>query len=486
MSVRARALLTALVLLLAQVGLTAPSSVANAEITVTSPADGSRGGESVTMTGWVAAPGSVHITVPDGAIFSATVADDLTWTAEVTGLEPGYTYALCAVWNPFDTGGYSSNECVRYTVANPGVPPYLHLQGPYDGTVVAQDFTVWVQVYEPVDYEIYLDDVLVAGGRESSSLTAYLTGVSAGAHTVTILATDLDGDVATQVVNITVEPTSPGDPTPDVEITWPQDWAYGASHDVPVSGTAVVPEGGWLEVHEVPVGVEADGTWSTVVALSPGADVYPICANLFRADGLLADQSCIHYQVTPPRVPDVWIWSPYDGQSVRPDVLVQGTVLGGSGTVDLYVDDVYVTAVPVAEDGTWGWVVPTLTEGPHTVYVTAANDVGTAVSSTVTFVVDTVAPAAPRLDHRSGTIRAFPYTVTGTGEPGSFVCAQIGEFDCVHDAIVGADGRWSITIEEPSWTGVDLNARRMTVTYWAHDGLNQSASVTATYRLRLR
>ncbi|WP_228156008.1 Ig-like domain-containing protein, partial [Acinetobacter nosocomialis] len=70
-------------------------------------------------------------------------------------------------------------------------------------------------------------------------------------------------------------------------------------------------------------------------------------------------------------------------------------------------------------DGTWTLAdntLPVLTDGPHTVTVTATDPAGNVGTTNAVVTVDTTAPSAPVLDPINAT-----NPVTGTAEPGSTV-----------------------------------------------------------------
>ncbi|WP_228268472.1 Ig-like domain-containing protein, partial [Acinetobacter colistiniresistens] len=98
--------------------------------------------------------------------------------------------------------------------------------------------------------------------------------------------------------------------------------------------------------------------------------------------------------------------------------LLTGTVNDPAAKVVVTVDGVNY---PATNNGNGTWTLadntlPTLTDGPHTVTVTATDPAGNVGTTTGTVTVDTVAPNAPVVN----PINAVD-PITGTAEPGSTV-----------------------------------------------------------------
>ncbi|WP_227517051.1 Ig-like domain-containing protein, partial [Acinetobacter nosocomialis] len=97
---------------------------------------------------------------------------------------------------------------------------------------------------------------------------------------------------------------------------------------------------------------------------------------------------------------------------------LSGTVNDPTAKVVVTVDGVNYPATNNG-DGTWTLAdntLPVLTDGPHTVTVTATDPAGNVGTGNAVVTVDTTAPSAPVLDPINAT-----NPVTGTAEPGSTV-----------------------------------------------------------------
>ncbi|MBW3010234.1 beta strand repeat-containing protein, partial [Acinetobacter baumannii] len=117
-----------------------------------------------------------------------------------------------------------------------------------------------------------------------------------------------------------------------------------------------------------------------------------------------------------------------------------GTVNDPTATVVVNVDGVDYPAVNNG-DGTWTLAdntLPALTDGPHTITVTATDAAGNVGTDTGVVTVDTAAPAAPVIDPVNGTD-----PITGTAEPGSTVTVTYPDGSTA-SVVAGPDGTWTV------------------------------------------
>ncbi|MDD9322325.1 Ig-like domain-containing protein, partial [Acinetobacter lactucae] len=117
-----------------------------------------------------------------------------------------------------------------------------------------------------------------------------------------------------------------------------------------------------------------------------------------------------------------------------------GTVNDPAATVVVNVDGVDYPAVNNG-DGTWTLAdntLPALTDGPHTITVTATDPAGNAGTDTAVVTIDTTAPNAPVLDPINATD-----PVSGTAEPGSTVTVSFPD-GTTATVVAGTDGTWSV------------------------------------------
>jgi hypothetical protein len=117
-----------------------------------------------------------------------------------------------------------------------------------------------------------------------------------------------------------------------------------------------------------------------------------------------------------------------------------GTVNDPTATVVVNVDGIDYPAVNNG-DGTWTLAdntLPALTDGPHTITVTATDAAGNAGTDTAVVTIDTTAPNAPVLDPINATD-----PVSGTAEPGSTVTVSFPD-GTTTTVVAGTDGSWSV------------------------------------------
>ncbi|MCP5960765.1 Ig-like domain-containing protein, partial [Klebsiella pneumoniae] len=117
-----------------------------------------------------------------------------------------------------------------------------------------------------------------------------------------------------------------------------------------------------------------------------------------------------------------------------------GTVSDPTATVVVTIDGVDYPAVNNG-DGTWTLAdntLPALTDGPHTITVTATDAAGNAGTDTAVVTIDTTAPNAPVLDPINATD-----PVSGTAEAGSTVTVTYPD-GTTATVVAGTDGTWSV------------------------------------------
>ncbi|MGS4866332.1 Ig-like domain-containing protein, partial [Acinetobacter baumannii] len=348
-----------------------------------------------------AEPGStVTVTYPDGSTASVVAGPDGTWTVPNPGLNDGDTVTAVTEDPAGNTSGPATAvvDAVAPTVAlddvltNDSTPALT-------GTVSDPTATVVVNV-DGVDYPA------VNNGDGTWTLADNTLPVLAdGPHTITVTATDAAGNAGTDTAVVTIDTTAPNAPVLD---------PINATD--PVSGTA---EAGSTVTVSFP-----DGTTATVVAGTDGSWSVPNPGNLVDGDTVTATATDPAGNTSLPGTGTVSadITAPVVALD---DVLTNdstpaltGTVNDPTATVVVNVDGVDYPAVNNG-DGTWTLAdntLPALTDGPHTITVTATDAAGNAGTDTAVVTIDTTAPNAPVLNPINATD-----PVSGQAEPGSTV-----------------------------------------------------------------
>ncbi|MBZ6534701.1 BapA/Bap/LapF family prefix-like domain-containing protein, partial [Acinetobacter seifertii] len=117
-----------------------------------------------------------------------------------------------------------------------------------------------------------------------------------------------------------------------------------------------------------------------------------------------------------------------------------GTVNDPTAKVVVTVDGVNYPATNNG-DGTWTLAdntLPALTDGPHTITVTATDPAGNVGTTNAVVTVDTTAPNAPVIDPINAS-----NPVTGTAEPGSTVKVTFPDGSTA-TVVAGPDGKWTV------------------------------------------
>lgn len=167
---------------------------------------------------------------------------------------------------------------------------------------------------------------------------------------------------------------------------------------------------------------------------------------------------------------------------------LQGAITNGTATADntptlsgtaeagaiirIYDGTTLIGSTTAGADGSWSFTTSTLGEGQHSLSVTATDAAGNTspVSSSITFIVDTLPPAAATeltLTDNSGTPVPVPEgsatddrtpVLSGRGEAGTIVTIYDGQ-TLLGTTVVGANGNWSFTTPELS-----IGSHSLTVT----------------------
>ncbi|UYQ29442.1 Ig-like domain-containing protein [Acinetobacter baumannii] len=373
------------------------------------------------VTGTAEAGSTVTVTYPDGTTATVVAGTDGTWSVPNPGnLVDGDTVTATATDPAGNTSGPATAvvDAVAPTVAlddvltNDSTPALT-------GTVNDPTATVVVTV-DGTDYPA------VNNGDGTWTLADNtLPTLADGPHTITVTATDPAGNAGTDTAVVTIDTTAPNAPVLD---------PINATD--PVTGTA---EAGSTVTVTYP-----DGTTATVVAGTDGTWSVPNPGNLVDGDTVTATATDPAGNTSGPATAVVDAVAP---TVALDDVLTNdstpaltGTVNDPTATVVVTVDGTDYPAVNNG-DGTWTLAdntLPALTDGPHTITVTATDPAGNAGTDTAVVTIDTTAPNAPVLDPINATD-----PVTGTAEAGSTVTVTYPDGSTA-TVVAGTDGTWSV------------------------------------------
>nr|WP_324199236.1 Ig-like domain-containing protein [Acinetobacter pittii] len=379
------------------------------------------------MTGTAEAGSTVTVSFPDGTTATVVAGPDGTWSVPNPGnLVDGDTISATAT----DPAGNTSLPGTEI-VDGDGLPPVVSLTDEVtndatpdlSGSINDPNATIVVTV-DGIDYPA------VNNGDGTWTLpNDILPTLSEGAHSVTVTATDLAGNVGTDTGTVTIDTVAPN--APDIDPVNAVD---------PITGTA---EAGSTVTVSFP-----DGTTATVVAGPDGTWSVPNPGNLVDGDTISATATDPAGNTSLPGTEIV------DGDGLPPVVSLtdevtndatpdlSGSINDPNATIVVTVDGIDYPAVNNG-DGTWTLpndILPTLSEGAHSVTVTATDLAGNVGTDTGTVTIDTVAPVVTFPD--VSTNDTTP-ALTGTiDDPLATIVVTVDGVD--YPATNNGDGTWTL------------------------------------------
>ena len=363
-------------------------------VSIDAPTDGAVITESdVTISG-VASDDVSLATVEvslDGTVVASTGLE--TWSFDATGLTDGtHTISVTAT----DSLGQTATATSEFTIETPVIdnPPTVSIDAPTDGAVITEsDVTISGVASDDVSLatvEVSLDGTVVAStGLETWSFDA--TGLTDGTHTISVTATDSLGQTATATSEFTIE-TPVIDNPPTVSIDAPTDGAVITESDVTISGVASD------DVSLATVEVSLDGTvvastgletWSfDATGLTDGTHTISVTATDSLGQTATATSEFTIETPVIDNPPTVSIDAPTDGAVItESDVTISGVA---SDDVSLATVEVSLDGTVVASTGleTWSFDATGLTDGTHTISVTATDSLGQTATATSEFTIE--------------------------------------------------------------------------------------------------
>jgi len=343
-------------------------------IILVTPANGDTTGPRPTITG-TTEPNITVIVYVDGVPID-TVKSDASgnWsTVQPTPLATGWHTAQ---GKAIDDAGNSVISST-HTFYVDAVPPAVVITTPPDGSSTNDNTPTYTGTTDPFLVVIISVDGVpidtVTADASGNWTTTQPTPLSDGSHTVTALATDPHGNTATDTNTFTVDTV-----LPVVAITGPADGTITGNNRIPITGTGTPGSTLILLIDGVPVDtfvIESSGTWSYTppVALPDGP--HTAVATVTDPAGNTATSTVDHFTIdtTPP---PITVTSPAPGDTTNdntPDIC--GTTDAGARVI-VKVDNTIVDTVYADGSGHWCVTAPVLTDGSHTLTVTARDSAG--------------------------------------------------------------------------------------------------------------
>lgn len=378
----------------------------------------------------------------------------------------------------------TANAFVHITVRPPNSLPSAAIASPSDGQTFHEGESI-----EFSGSASDLEDGTLSGGSLvwTSSRDGQLgTGgsfargdLSAGDHTITLTATDSRGGSGTAQVSVTVEPNEPPTPT----IAGPADGqTFSVGQTVTFEGSATDPEQGPLPGTSLVWASSLDGQLGSGASLqrsdlSEGVHVVTLTAT----DALGATGSAA-ISITVANLPPVpAITAPIDGR-----VYLVGETVPLRGSADDPEDGPLSGGALVwtsSRDGALGTGAALdrsdLSEGDHTIRLTATDTRGASASAEVTITLSTVA-------QNPDAIITSP-TDGAAYEPGDAVAFAGSASDPQDGPLSGGSLVWTSSRDGPIGTGTSFNRSDLslgqhviTLTATDSDGRTGTAAVTVT------
>ena len=377
-------------------------------VSITTPADNDTGDDPSdiyytnttpqTSSGTATPVAPATISTVDGNLSSA-VTDATSWTASDIALSPGSnTWTVTAT----DSSGYTSNasRTIWLDQTNPIISantPSCSITNSVAVTGTASDSQTndsGLKTTNPITYTVDGGSTQNASG--STSWTATASSLTEGDHTVAITATDKATNTASTSKTAQYDPTAPSISVTSSSTSSSASYTLTGTTSDATSGVASVSAG---------TGTSGTTSWSRVVTLTSGANVFSITAtdNCGNVSGATSFSVTYTPPVEPP--PSCDLNAPtietcgdvFDPTLAITSPTTEPTYVTATSTVTLAgtaSDGVALSVVTYTVNGgtvqtavgTTSWTTPTvtLTQGVNTIIVTATDTSNNTVSDTIT------------------------------------------------------------------------------------------------------
>ncbi|WP_312017549.1 beta strand repeat-containing protein, partial [Bradyrhizobium ottawaense] len=415
---------------------------------------GSTNQASQTISGTVGvADAGATVTILDGAttIGTAIVQGNGSWSTTVT-LSNGPNSLTARVSDA--AGNIATSGAVIYTLSTTG-PTVTEALVADTGTSATDHVTA-----NPTVNGTGLANTVVHFTIDGSPIVTTVTtdaqgtwsftpsGLADGLHTIVASETDAFGNTGSASLSFTLDTTAPA-----VAITSTGGSTNQASQTI--SGTVGVADAGATVTildGATTIGtaiVQGNGSWSTTVTLNQGGN--SLTARVSDAAGNTATSGAVVYTLstTGPTVTEALV---ADTGTSATDHVTANPALNGTGlanTVVHFTVDGSPIAATVTTDaqGTWSFTPSGLADGLHTIVASETDAFGNTGSASLSFTLDTTAPAVA-ITSTGGSTNQASQTISGTvgvADAGATVTILDGA-TTIGTAIVQGNGSWSTTV----------------------------------------
>ena len=293
-------------------------------------------------------------------------------------------------------------------------------------------------------------------------------GLPDGTHTVYVKAVDNAGNAGTDSVTFTVDTVAPA-----ISITSPSDNAVLRSSDVSIKWTGSDITSG-IDRYEIQID---GGSWTQAgtstshifTGLSDGTHTVHVKA-VDKAGNTATDSVTFTVDATEPSIS---ITSPPNNTIINSsDITISWTGSDNTTSIDHY--EVQIDGGPWTQAGTsTNHTLTGLPDGTHTVYVKAIDKAGNTATDSITFTMDTIAPALRITSpHNNTIIKLSDITISWTGSDNT---TSIDHYEVQIDK-----SPWSYTYYT-TYTLTDLSDGSHTVNVKAVDRAGNEVAVSATF-----
>jgi len=344
--------------------------------------------QTPTISGTCSEPNGTTVSITVNGQTNTTTVNSGTWTINwpTTLSQSSYTASASVS----DAAGNTSTTSQPLTIDT--TAPSVAISTPTNGSSTNDNTVLVTGTAEAgsvvrVSIDGVLDTTMTVPG---SGVWSYTTDpLSDGSHTVSATTTDAAGNVGTATSKTFTVDTVP----PTITING------GASRlttdtTPTISGTSSEPNGRTISITingQTNTTTVSGGTytldWPTVLAEA----TYTVTASVTDLGGNTATATQqLSIDTTPPLLT---VSAPTNGQTTNDNTpLITGTTDPGD-TVKVYVDGNLVATLIGDGSGNWSTTSAPLSDGSHSVVVTATEPSGTTTTSpTISFTIDTVAP----------------------------------------------------------------------------------------------
>ncbi|MCP3391766.1 Ig-like domain-containing protein [Bradyrhizobium sp. CCGB12] len=397
---------------------------------------------SQTITGTVGiADAGATVTILDGAtaIGTAIVQANGSWSSTVT-LNNGANSLTARVSDA--AGNTATSSAVVYTLSITG-PTVTEVLVADTGTSATDHVTA-----DPALSGTGIANTLVHFTIDGSPIAATVTtdaqgawsftpsGLTDGPHTIVASQTDTFGNTGSASLSFTLDTTAP-----TVAITSSGGPVNQASQAI--SGTVGVADAGATVTildGTTAIGtaiVQGNGSWSTNVTLANGPN--SLTARVSDAAGNTTTSSAVVYTLSTVGPTVTEVLAADTGSSVT-DHVTANPGLNGTGLANTVVHftidgSPIATTVTTDAQGAWSFTPSGLSDGPHTIVASQTDPFGNTGSASLSFTLDTTAPAGGAPDLTAGSDSGSSSTDNITSATSPSFTVSLNPTDAIGDTV---------------------------------------------------